>query len=123
MSFFKSLLKFKRDSSEKVLPVDDYNFEQEVLDADLPVIVDFWAPWCVPCQVMSGLLSELAKEHAGQVKIVKLNIDQNRDVSRKFGIRGVPTVIFFRHGKKMDQIGGVVPKTVLKSRIEGMLAR
>ncbi len=84
----------------------DQNFEKEVLKSEKPVLVDFWAPWCGPCQMVSPLIEELAKEVEGKVKVGKLNVDENPQVAAKYGIMSIPTVIFFKEGKEVvRQIG------------------
>ncbi|UCE20524.1 MAG: thioredoxin [Gemmatimonadota bacterium] len=98
----------------------DDNFEAEVLKSDLPVVVDFWATWCRPCQVMSGLMSELAKEYAGRVNVYKMNVDQCRGTAQAFGIRSIPTVILFKSGAAVDRVVGLMPKDELAKKFDAL---
>jgi thioredoxin 1 len=101
--------------------VNDKNFANEVLNSDLPVLVDFWATWCGPCRSISPIIEELAKEFSGKVKVTKLNVDDNPATPGQYGVRGIPTLILFKDGKILDQIVGSVPKTRLKAMIEKAL--
>jgi thioredoxin 1 len=101
--------------------VNDKNFTMEVLNSDLPVLVDFWAIWCGPCRSISPIVEELAKEFMGKVKVTKLNVDENPATPSQFGVRGIPTLILFKGGKIFDQIVGAVPKARLKAMIEKAL--
>jgi thioredoxin 1 len=101
--------------------VNDKNFNMEVLNSDLPVLVDFWAIWCGPCRSISPIVEELAKEFMGRVKVTKLNVDENPATPSQYGVRGIPTLILFKGGKIFDQIVGAVPKARLKAMIEKAL--
>jgi thioredoxin 1 len=101
--------------------VNDKNFSVEVLNANLPVLVDFWATWCGPCRSISPIVEELAKEFTGRVKVTKLNVDESPATPSQYGVRGIPTLILFKDGKILDQIVGAVPKTRLKAMIEKAL--
>jgi len=101
--------------------VNDKNFSSEVLNADLPVLVDFWATWCGPCRSISPIVEELAKEFSGRVKVTKLNVDESPATPSQYGVRGIPTLILFKEGKILDQIVGAVPKARLKTMIEKAL--
>lgn len=101
--------------------VNDKSFSSEVLNSDLPVLVDFWATWCGPCRSISPIVEELAKEFVGRVKVTKLNVDENPSTPSQYGVRGIPTLILFKDGKILDQIVGAVPKTRLKAMIEKAL--
>jgi len=101
--------------------VNDKNFGAEVLNANLPVLVDFWATWCGPCRSISPIIEELAKEFTGRVKVTKLNVDENPATPGQYGVRGIPTLILFKDGKVLDQIVGAVPKNRLKGMIEKAL--
>ena len=102
-----------------MLELTNSNFQKEVLESDKPVLVDFWAPWCGPCQQMSPIIEELAEEHKDKgVKIVKLNVDEAGDVSSKFGIMSIPTFILFRDGKVVDKLIGDVGKEKLKELLQ-----
>jgi thioredoxin 1 len=97
--------------------VSDTNFEQEVLKAEGPVVVDFWAAWCGPCRMIAAALEEISDEMSGQVKVVKLNVDENPKVAEKYGIRGIPTILVFKNGQVAGQQVGAHPKTKLKAWI------
>lgn len=100
------------------IQVTDQNFEKEVLQAKEPVLVDFWAPWCGPCRMLSPMINELAQEYAGRAKICKLNTDENQDVASRFSISAIPALLFFKNGKLVEQLTGVRPKPEVKSVIE-----
>jgi thioredoxin 1 len=104
-----------------LLHVNDKNFADEVLNAQLPVLVDFWATWCGPCRSISPIIEELAKEFTGRVKVTKLNVDENPATPSQYGVRGIPTLILFKGGKILDQIVGAVPKARLITMIEKVL--
>ena len=97
-------------ASANVREFTDENFEQEVLNSQTPVLVDFWAEWCMPCRMLAPTIDELAKEFAGKVKIGKVDTDSNRDVSMKFGISAIPTIILFKQGQIVRKFVGVTPK-------------
>lgn len=105
----------------EVFHVTDANFDKEVLESDLPVMVDFWAEWCGPCKMVGPIVEELAREYKGKVKIAKLDVDQNRNVPMKYGIRNIPTLIFFKGGKVMDTIVGAYPKSFLEERLKTLV--
>lgn len=95
----------------------DKNFSDEVLKAKLPVLVDFWAPWCGPCKMVSPIVEELAKEYDGKLKVGKLNVDDNQETSGKYGIMSIPTLAFFKNGKLVKTIIGAQGKEALKRAI------
>ena len=99
------------------IQVTDGNFEQEVLKSPVPVIVDFWAPWCGPCRAMGPIIDELAVEFEGKVKICKMNVDENSASPSRFGIRAIPTLIMFKDGEVVDQSTGAVSKSSIKDMI------
>ncbi|HEV09513.1 MAG TPA: thioredoxin, partial [Sulfurihydrogenibium azorense] len=99
----------------KVISVNESNFEQEVLNSDVPVLVDFWAPWCGPCRLIAPIVEEIAEEMAGKAKVVKVNTDENPNLAMKYGIRAIPTIMVFKNGRVVDTRVGVQPKEVLKA--------
>ena len=104
-----------------LVQVNDNNFASEVLNSDLPVLVEFWATWCGPCRSISPIVEALAKEFSGRVKVTKLNVDESPATPSQYGVRGIPTLILFKSGKILDQIIGSVPKARLKALIEKAL--
>lgn len=106
--------------SETIIEIDDDSFEKEVLNSEKPVMVDFWAPWCGPCRAIGPIVEELEKAHGDKVKFVKLNVDDNPVSPSKYGIRAIPTLIFFKDGKSVDQITGMVAKSKLEDTIKGL---
>ena len=105
------------------LHVSDSNFATEVLEADRPVLVDFWAEWCGPCRAIAPVLDELSTELAGKVKIVKLNVDENPGIASQYGVRSIPTMILFKGGEAADmKIGAGTPKAGLTKWLEGHAA-
>lgn len=96
----------------------DANFEQEVLKSDIPVVVDFWAPWCGPCRMVAPVIDEIAKDYQGKVKVVKLNTDENQLTAFNYGIRSIPTIGIFKDGKVVDAVIGAVPKKYLEEKIK-----
>ncbi len=101
--------------------VSDTTFEKEVLQSATPVLVDFWATWCGPCKALSPKLEEMSGEYTGKVKFAKMDVDQNREVPARFGIRGIPTLILFKGGKMVDQIVGNQPKDVIDQLLKKAL--
>jgi thioredoxin 1 len=100
-------------ASENLHIISDDNFDEEVLQADLPVLVDFWADWCPPCKILGPIIEEIANETAGEYKICKLNVEENPKSAQKYNISGIPTVIIFKNGEVQDSVTGAVPKDVL----------
>lgn len=101
--------------------VTDSSFKQEVLDSDVPVLVDFWAPWCGPCRMVAPVVDEISEQYKGQIKVVKVNTDENPQVASQYGIRSIPTLMIFKDGEKVDMVVGAVPKTTLASTLEKYL--
>ena len=101
--------------------VTDADFEQEVLKAAKPVLVDFWAPWCGPCRMVAPIVEELADEYAGKVEFVKMNTDDNPNTAIKYGIRSIPTLLVFKGGEPVGQIIGFRPKSDLKKRLDAVV--
>ena len=98
--------------------ITDSTFDTNVLQSSVPVLVDFWAPWCGPCRALGPVIDELAKEYEGKVSIVKMNVDENPSTPGKFGIRAIPTMILFKSGQVVEQITGAVSKSSLKNILE-----
>ena len=105
-----------------LMAVSDSTFDAEVLKSSLPVLIDFWAPWCGPCKAISPVIEELSKEYAGKLKVVKMNVDDNPQTPSKYGVRGIPNLIIFKGGQVQDQIVGAVPKAHLVKAIERTLS-
>jgi len=101
--------------------VNDANFEQIVLSSDKPVLVDFWAEWCGPCRAIGPIIEELSKEYEGKAVIVKLNTDENPVTPTNYGIRSIPTLLFFKDGKVVDKLIGAVPKPNIKAKLDALL--
>ena len=98
--------------------VTDDTFKIEVLESDVPVLVDFWAPWCGPCRMVAPVVEEIADQYMGQIKVVKVNTDENPSVANQYGIRSIPTLMIFKGGQRVDMVVGAVPKTTLASTLE-----
>ncbi|TVR42627.1 MAG: thioredoxin [Bacteroidia bacterium] len=103
------------------LELTDANFEEHVVQADKPVLVDFWAEWCGPCRMVGPIVSELAVEYKDKVVVGKIDVDSNPEVAMKYGIRNIPTILFFKNGEVVDKQVGAVPKSLLAGKIEGLL--
>lgn len=101
--------------------VTDASFKQDVLESEVPVLVDFWAPWCGPCRMVAPVVDEIATQYEGQVKVVKLNTDENPNVASQYGIRSIPTLMIFKGGQRVDMVVGAVPKTTLANTLEKYL--
>ncbi|MBN2812852.1 MAG: thioredoxin [Bacteroidales bacterium] len=105
-----------------VVTLTDANFEEMVLNSDKPVLVDFWAEWCGPCRVIGPIVKELSEDYDGKIVVGKLDVDSNPAVASKFGIRNIPTVLFFKNGKVADKQVGAVPKGSLVNKVEALLS-
>ncbi|MCX7696144.1 MAG: thioredoxin [Bacteroidales bacterium] len=104
-----------------VIQLTDSNFDQEVLQSNLPVVVDFWAEWCGPCRLIGPIIEELAKDYDGKIKFVKLNVDENPSSTMRFGIRNIPTILFFKDGQVIDKQVGAVPRRILEEKLMRLL--
>jgi thioredoxin 1 len=107
--------------SDNVMQVTDASYQQDVLESDLPVLVDFWAPWCGPCRIMSPVVEQLADEYEGRLRVAKVNTDENQSTPGSLGIRGIPTLVLYRNGEEQERVVGVRPKDDLKGMIENLL--
>jgi thioredoxin 1 len=105
----------------KITEVSDANFEAEVLQSSLPVLVDFWAPWCGPCKAIAPIVEELATEYDGKLKVAKLNVDNNPGTASRYGVRGIPTLLILKGGTVKDQVVGAVAKAKLVQAIGNVL--
>ncbi len=103
--------------SEKIEHLNTASFRETVASSSTPVLVDFWAPWCGPCKAIAPVLEELAVEYDGKIKIAKVNVDENEDISAEYGIRAIPTMLLFRNGKLADTLVGMLPKAALKAKL------
>lgn len=104
--------------AENVIEVTDDNFKAEVLEADQPVVVDMWAPWCGPCRFVTPIMEELAEENESKAKICKLNVDENQDTAQEYGITAIPSVILFQNGEEQDRMVGVQKKQAYQDAID-----
>ena len=109
-------------SSDSIIHASDSSFDMDVLKSDLPVLVDFWAEWCGPCKMIAPVLSHLAVEYAGRLKVVKVDVDSNPETATRYRIRGIPTLIFFKAGEQTDMKVGAVNRQELKSFVDTQLA-
>ncbi|MCB0308666.1 MAG: thioredoxin [Bdellovibrionales bacterium] len=107
--------------SENIASVTESNFQSEVLQSEIPTIVDFWAEWCMPCKAMAPILEELAVKYQGQVNFVKLNVDDNRNIASQYQIRGIPTLILFKGGSPLDQLVGLGQKAQIDDLVKKAL--
>ena len=103
------------------LEVTDDSFSNEVLNSELPVLVDFWAEWCGPCKMVSPIVEELSNDYDGKIKVTKLDVDSNPQTATNYGIRGIPTLLMFKDGSAVDQIVGAVPKTQIAERLDKII--
>ena len=106
-----------------MLDVTKDTFEKEVLKNKLPVFVDFWAPWCGPCRIVSPVLERLSSEYTNKLKVAKLNVDDSQEIAAQFDVRGIPCMIIFKNGNEVDRIIGAYPESTLRQKIDLILAR
>ncbi len=107
--------------AKDTVTVLDATFKSEVLDSQTPVLVDFWATWCAPCRAIAPALEELATQYKGQLKIAKVDVDENQQIAQQFGIRSIPTLLMFKGGKVVEQLVGAAPKAKLEDSIKKVL--
>ncbi|MBF0377239.1 MAG: thioredoxin [Desulfamplus sp.] len=107
--------------SGNIIEIDDDAFDSEVIKSNIPVMVDFWAPWCGPCRAIAPTIEALEKSYAGKVKFVKVNVDENPQSPSKYAIQAIPTLIFFKNGQVVEQITGMVAKSKLEEAIDALL--
>jgi thioredoxin 1 len=105
-----------------VMEVNDATFDQEVLQSEQPVLVDFWAVWCGPCKAIGPAVDAIAANYAGRLKVIKVNVDENGATPSRYGIRGIPALLFFKGGKVADQVVGYVPQDVIEEKVKKLLA-
>jgi len=101
--------------------VNGNNFQQEVLESSIPVLVDFWASWCMPCRMLAPIIEKLAEENQGKLKVCKLNTDENQNIAAQYGIQGIPTLIVFKEGQEVSRTVGVMPKEKLQEKLNPIL--
>ena len=105
-------------ASEAIVELSDSSFESEVINSEKPVLVDFWAPWCGPCKALAPVIEEISTDFVDKVKVGKVNVDDNPEISMKFGIRSIPTLMVFKDGEVLEQIVGAVPKSEIERALE-----
>jgi thioredoxin 1 len=111
----------QNSATAPIVTLDDSNFEKEVMQSDQTVLVDFWAPWCGPCKMISPLLDEVATEKAGSVKVAKVNVDENQNLSVKYNVRAIPALLFFKGGQLRDQVVGMTTRGDLLKRLDALV--
>ena len=109
------------NSKSSEVEVNGNNFQKEVLESTMPVLVDFWASWCMPCRMLAPTIERLAKENQGKLKVCKLNTDENQNIAAQYGIQGIPTLIVFKEGKEVGRTVGVMPKEKLQEKLNPIL--
>jgi thioredoxin 1 len=109
------------NSKSLEVEVNGNNFKQEVLESSIPVLVDFWASWCMPCRMLAPTIEKLAEENQGKLKVCKLNTDENQNISAQYGIQGIPTLIIFKEGKEVGRTVGVMSKEKLQEKLDPIL--
>jgi len=105
----------------QVLSVDRENFQAEVMDSSIPVLVDFWAPWCGPCRMVAPVVEELAQDFAGKLKVVKINVDENSALASQYNVMSIPAIMLFKNGQVVEQMVGFKPKATLAATIQNQL--
>ncbi|PYJ12043.1 MAG: thioredoxin [Verrucomicrobia bacterium] len=110
----------ENSATSPTVTLDDSNFDKEVTQSDMTVLVDFWAPWCGPCKMIAPLLDEIATEKAGSVKVAKVNVDDNQSLSVKYNVRAIPALLFFKNGQLRDQVVGMTTRKDLLGRLDAL---
>jgi len=108
-------------SENKLLEVNEDNFQKEVLESSLPVLVDMWAPWCMPCKMVAPAVEKIAKDNSDKLKVCKLNVDDNQNIAVNHNIQGIPALLIFKDGKEVDRIVGAVPPQAIQSKLDNIL--
>ena len=103
------------------IELNSKNFKEEVLESSIPVLIDLWAPWCMPCRMITPIVEQLAEDNQGKLKVCKLNTDENQDIAARYGIQGIPTLLFFKGGQEVDRLVGVTPKPIIQKKIDAIL--
>ena len=111
------------DQDVQYVTLTDQNFEEEVLNSDVPVLVDFWATWCGPCRIIAPVIIELAEEFKGRAKVAKLDVDHNPATAQNYGVRSIPTLLFFKDGVVVDQLIGAAPKRELTGKLDTLVGQ
>ncbi len=106
----------------KELTITDSSFEQDVLKSEVPVLVDFWAPWCSPCKIVAPIVEEIAGDYDGKIKVGKVNTDENQQIAAKYGIMSIPTLMIFKNGEPAERIVGAQPKQAITEKIDSVLS-
>ncbi len=105
-----------------VIEVTEETFDEEIVQSQLPAVVDFWAPWCVPCRLVAPIVEELSQTYAGRLKVAKLNVDENPEVAMKYKVMSIPTLLFFRNGQEEDRITGAAPRHIIEQKVKEFLS-
>ncbi|MDK2897439.1 MAG: thioredoxin 1 [Candidatus Atribacteria bacterium] len=109
--------------AETLCQLSEQNFQEEVLESPIPVLVDFWAPWCMPCRMVAPIVEEIADKWSGKVKVCKLNTDEAISIAQKYGIQAIPTLIVFHQGREVDRVVGYVPKNQIEAKLQPLISK